>query len=540
MKPIHSFLFSAALLVASLLPAEAEPLAQLTVRSHGELQKAIAQFAQALNPKADMDFGQAFSSFLGLTAESKFDAQRPWQMAVWYEGGATAPFLALKVPVADIAQFKAGLNAEGLLRKQGQVWTQLTDAWGLISLRELGNTSEAVNSSMDQWKTAAVQAPPQALHLTVNLNEPVRNQILATLARAKDAMTEVFATNQALTATGSNPQMMGQMFEFYFGLYETAVKGLGQLRLGFDLRPDTLVIDEVVTALPNSELAGWLRPQAGRLTAQDLAWLDPQALVSAAAFVDQQPSTLAMMQQFLRLGFQIQNIPADDPLVKEMESMLEKMFPMSVSFSVGWKDELSFAGAYGFPKANAAALYAQMKNVYRQSVQRMVGDDKMYAAADLKENHRVIGEVAIDRFSLTLNTNNPLFSLPGQKEQFHSMWPDGKLEFEYALKGNQLLFASPGRMPALLTAAPSPASQQWAATLEPNTVLAGRMNLIGLIQKMVGANPMMPAAAKEPLARLDPAGTDIAFRASVAHQLHARAEVPMKLFREFGAMSRKP
>jgi hypothetical protein len=165
----------------------------------------------------------------------------------------------------------------------------------------------------------------------------------------------------------------------------------------------------------------------------------------------------------------------------------------------------------------------------------MVGKDKFYSAADLVEKHHSVNGTAVDRFSATVNLDSPMLKLPGQKEQIQAFWPDGKLEFDYAIQNDRLLMASSDRMKDLLgnSSATNPKS---SIALEESTCFVGHFNLLGIVVAGLRANPAIPGEVKEKFARLDPQHTSIDFQVSLDNQVHANVRVPMKLIRELGRL----
>ncbi|MBN2506677.1 MAG: hypothetical protein JXQ71_08285 [Verrucomicrobia bacterium] len=538
MNPIHLRSLSAALLAASLGVAHAQPLATLTVRSYRDLQQAATRLGRALDPEASDDAGRQLGMMLGVKEDATFDVRRPWQVAVWYEGGKM-PLVALKVPTTDLDRFKEGLSPQGVLRQQAAEWKALEGGWGLVTLRQRAMLSATEASALEGWETQAVAPPRQAVHVAFHLNEPLRQAGLAMLTQAKRLMRDVLATNDVFAAPGTNPKAMVDLMTGYFELLETALRGMQQLRLGIDVTTDTLAVETALAAKPETELARWLRPQAGRITAHELRHIDPQAMLSTAGHWADASDHMNWLRRMTVLGLQMQNIPPDDPMVKELDRMLLAMLPMNVGMSLYWTDRMSFAGAYRFPHSTPAKAYATMTGFLDKSMRAMTGPDKFYAAMTFETNHHAVGQIPVDRFTLTLNTNSPLLRMPGQAEQLSAMWPEGRLVFEYAIRGDQLFFATPDRMPALL-ATPAPSKPAWTAPLKDTTVLAGYLDLIAMIQRSVAANPMLPEAMKTKLARLQSEGTRVQFQVDLDQQGRTSWRVPMKLLREFRRMAEPP
>jgi len=235
------------------------------------------------------------------------------------------------------------------------------------------------------------------------------------------------------------------------------------------------------------------------------------------------------------LGLQMQNMETNGPMFKDINALLERVLPVKFTASAYLKDQLSFTGVYTFPGGNAAEIYAQMKKFFNQTLKSQVGEGKMYSAASLTEKHHTIDGVSVDRLSLALNLDNPMFKAPGQKEQMKAFWPDGKLEFDYVLKDGKLLFASAAgnQMQALLA---GKANRKPTLELQESACLAGYMNVLGFMKVSLQANPMIPDEVKEKFGKLDPQNTSTEFQLSLDKQMHATGRVPLKLLHEMGRL----
>ncbi len=534
MKRIICILSPVILALSTALAAE-QPAVRVTVRSFDDLGKAINRVASAVNPNAQKDFAQVFSARLGFTNPVPFDTKRPWEIALWYEGAGSSPLLAIKGPITKVSAFKASLSLEGLLSKQGKEWNQLEHGLAAIILRPEDTFSESEAAALTKWKAEPIQPPKATFELSAWLSEPTRTQAKTMLGMGRAMLGQTVTSNPAFAATGANPTAMADMFNAYFDVLDTVVDGLQKLTLGLEVTPDAIICDKRVTAKAGTELAHWMQPPADHITAADVTGLDPEALAAVAAYVGKDDSLVKLLQRFTVLGLQMQNGATNDLVCKDIAGMLAKMLPMKFSGSVNLKDMLTFSGAYTFPAGNAAEAYAVMKGFFNGSMKSMVGEGKVYSAATLAEKHHTLNGVSVDRFSMTMNLDNPMFKMPGQKAQLEALWPNGKIELDYALKDGKLLVASASgnQMRDLLD---GKFSHKGSIELEKTTCLAGYFNLLDAIKQLMQANPMMPDKVKERLAKLEPQKTAIEFQVSLDNQLHCTTRVPMKLFRELGRL----
>lgn len=530
---LRATLILAALALGSAV-ATAQPTLQLTVRSYEELGKAIQRVAKAVNPGSQEDYAQQFSAQLGLTNLASFDAKRPWEVALWYEAGGS-PLIALKGPIKELASFKEGLNPKGLLRTQGKEWKQLENGLVSVTFKPSSDLTETEASALKQWNSQAVQQPNKTVELSVKLSEPTRAQAKSMLGIGRASAAQAMESDQGLAATGANPKAMTAMFNAYFDLLDTFLEGFQELRLGVEVTPEALQFDERVSAKPGSELGKWMEPPAEHLTAADVSSLEPDAMFSVAASIGKSDSLMKIAKQFTALGLQVQNMETNGPMFQDINALLERVLPVKFNASVYLKGQLSFTGVYTFPGGNAAEVYAQMKKFFNQDLKTQVGEGKMYSAANLAEKHHTVDGVSVDRLSLTINLDNPMFKAPGQKEQIKAFWPDGKVEFDYVLKDGKLLFASAGgnQMQTLLA---GKTNRRPTLELQESPCLVGYMNLLGFIKATIQANPMVPDEVKEKFAGLEPQNTGVEFQVSLNKQLHATGRVPLKLLQEMGRL----
>ena len=532
MKLRSAFILVALSLAGAAAPAQ--PTLQLTVRSYDELGQAIQRVAKAVDPDSQDDQAQQLGAHLGLTNLASFDAKRPWEIALWYEAGGT-PLLAFKGPIKELASFKEGLNPKGLLRTQGKEWKQLENGLVSVTFKPSSDLTESEISALKQWNGQAIQPPNKTLELSLKLGDATRAQAKSLLGIARMSAVQAMESGQNPAATGANPKAMTGMFNAYFDLLDTILEGFQELRLGVDVTSEALQLDERITARPGSELSKWMETPAERLTASDLGSLDPNALFSVAAYVGKSDSLMKLTKQFTALGLQMQNMETNGPMLQDINALLDKMLPAKFTGSAYLKDGLSFAGVNTFPGGNVAEIYSQMKKFINQTLKSQVGKDKMYSAANLAEKHHTSEGVSVDRLSLTLNLDNPMFNVPGQKEQMKAFWPDGKMEFDYALKDGKLLWASAAgnQMQALLADKPN---RKPTFDLQESSCLAGYLNLLGLIKLTIRANPMIPDEVKEKFSRLEPQNTSVDFQVSLDKQMHASGRVPLKLLHEMGRL----
>jgi hypothetical protein len=541
MKPLQYSIVWAAVLAVASAPAATPPSARLTVRSYADLTNAITQIVSKVSPEEGEDPTEDLRDELGLSNCEALDTKRPWELAFWYGGSPSQMVLAAKLPTKDIKAFKAALDEDGALRSQGHEWTQLEGGVGLILfLREADSLSDDEKAALAAWKAEALQPPAHGLaELTLNLSDTVRDQAVGALAMVKMFASQAIAAQGSGANGGFNPAALSGLLDLYLDLVETMVKGLQEYKVALDVTAEALTAEGSMSAKPGTDLAHWLQKPDDAVTAQDLAFVDPDACFSFAGYMGKDPALLKIMGRLVRLPFAMRNVETNGATVKELMGMLEQMLPTAFAGSVDLKDGLSVAGACRFPRADAAEVYARMKQACTNAsaFQNLVGKDKMYSAVSVAEKHEVINGVSVDRFSATVNTNSPFFDKAAQKEAFQKFFPGGKWELDYAVKDGRLLMASAGKMKDLLALAGGKSSAKRSVKLEEGTCLVGYVNLPGAFQQLAKVLPDVPSDAQETLSKLDTQGTAIEFSVSLDQTKRFRERVPLKCLEQLGRFS---
>jgi len=539
MKLMKKLLFSSVILAVSLIQVAADPLLKINIRNFGDLSSAVGRFANEIHPNADLNVEKEFSKGLGLSDLSVIDSKKPWEVVVWYEGGSQ-PLLAIKAPIADLKKFKEKAGSDGFLSRSEFSWSPLENGLAVAiskgSSQLTDSLTDTEKSALEAWKKAPIKAPRRLIELALQPSDPLRQQIIGVLSFAKMSVLQGLSAQNSALPAGINPAGMQEMMGVYFEVVETWLAGFQDLKLGFDLSAELLTVDKEMTAKPGTSLADWFKKPAGKITEQDLNLLNPAASMSFAGFLGQDSGLRKYIEKLTAVGFTMQNMKQDDGALKEIMALFDKMLPMAFCGSVDMGKTFSFTGSYRFPASKSAENYAAIKRFLKQGIQSMVGEGKLYSSATLVENQSKLNGVAVDRFTMGINLDNPMFSMPGQKEQLQVMYPNGKMEMDQALVGDRLLIASPGKMQELMKQASNAASQKTAVKIADTTCVVGYFNILGFVKQAMAANPMLPEEIKTKFSQLDAQNTTIEFKIDLDNKFQSTGRVPMKLFRELGKL----
>ncbi len=530
MKLRNALTLCPAILFLSTVAGGAQPLARVTIRSFSELSNAVVRVVGAVAPKEKEKVGGQLTAALGLTNTGTFNPDGPWELAAWQPTGSPKPLLALRGPIPDVKEFHNDLNPDGALAKAGEDWVQLGKAGAAIVFTAADEQSDQEKAELKQWEAESITRPSQAVEVRLEPSAAAKAQFLPMLAVARMALSQKFET----TATnGVNAKALGDLFGLYFDGIETFVKGLREFKLGVGVDADSLVLEETVSAEPDSDLAQWIHKPAYPLRAEDVKALTPNALASGAMTIDKNERLLDLMRNFFELSMEMQNAETNQASTSEMMELMEVSLPMRVWGSVFFNEHLEFSGAYRYPASSAAEVYGKMKPLIKQLVSIWAGQKKVYSAASFAQKARTVAGIPVDRFSVALNLNSPLYRLPQQKQRIEAMFPNGKMDIDYAVKGNQLLVATPERIQGLIEGTSQP-GQRSAFRTDDLTVAVGYLNVAQLIRHAFSVSGGLPEAQaiKERLAKMEAQGTAIRFRLEMNGQARGAQHVPLKLLEQ--------
>ena len=539
MKLIKKPLFSSLILTVTLLQVAAEPLLKVNVKNLAELSSTVGRFAKAIRPNLDVDMQKEFTKGLGIIDASVIDANKPWEIVIWYEG-SSQPLLAIKAPIGDLKQFKEKIGSDGFLNRSEFSWSQIDSGTSMAISKGApgltGNLTESEKNALESWKKESIKTPQRTVELMLQPSDTLRQQLIGIMSFAKMSVLQGLSSQNAALPNGINPAGLQEMMGIYFELIETWIAGIQEFKLGLELSTEMLTVEKAMTAKPGTMLASWFQKPKGKITDQDLKILNPKASLSFAGYLGKDSNLRKYIEKLTVVGFTMQNIKPNDAAVKEIATIMDKMLPMTFSGSMDMGKTFSFSGSYRFPASTAGETYQALKKFLKEGLQSMVGQDKLYTSATLTENQAKLNGISVDRFALALNLNNSLFSMPGQKEQIQLMYPNGKMEMDQALVGDRLLIATAGKIQELMDLVSKSDKPKTSFKLTDSTFLVGNLNILGFFKQAMSANPLIPDEVKTKFSQLDAQNTGIEFQVDLNDKLQSVGRVPIKLFQEFGKL----
>jgi hypothetical protein len=505
------------------------PPVHLSLRSHQSVSNLVTRIAESVSPGAAADLFQGIHDGLGINELKGVDVSRPWHVSVWAENLDRAPSVSIRIPVTDFAAFQDGLEP-GLLQGEGEQGriTNLGD-YARIWM-ELSPASETVKAAEKAW------TPPVTTRGAVDFGmapgDELRGALVGMVGMGRMAFTAAMSQGAA-AMPGMDPASLGELMGVYFDLIQMGIQGLEQVSMDLDLQNEVLVFREEITALAGSELGRWFQTQEGRL-GQLAASVGMQEGFGLAMRIDDNPDIVPRLKQFVTLSMSLQGVPADSEAARETAELMEAFLPMEFAGAGGMEEAFEFAGIYRFPGKDPARVYAVMQRYLKGPLQEQVGPEKPYQSVVLQENHRTVEGLSVDRVTMTLNLDSGIYQMPGQREMLESFWPEGKIVFDYALRGDQMLMGSPEKFEALLAKPSTTAAERGYG---PHTMAYGHFNLLRILPRLMALDPGADETVMERISQLDTSGTALEFRLDMDGRLNAETRLPLKLLKVLGDLN---
>ena len=533
-KHISKLLSLVAVLVAPAVWAQSAAPITFTLQSYESFANGLTKVVDAVSPGDASEALGDLREGLGIQDLKGIDTARPWQIAVWAESLGVPPCVSIRVPVSDFAAFRDGLNP-GLLKGEDEE-NAIRQVGNYAAIwMEMGSPSEAAKAGEKAWKPDALKAPGAIAQLVVRPSSALRDELVGAISMGRMAIGAAMSGQGMQAAPGMDPKAMGELIGVYFDVIETGVKGFESFDLKLDLKGETLLLQEMIVPVAGSTLAGWFNTKEGNLGALS-QYLGGKSPVGVAMRFEENEGLMATLKRVVSLSMQMQGLPADSEAIRETEKLVEAFVPLQFAGVVDVNKGIQFAGLYQFPGKDTAAVYSHMKKFVRETLQSQVGDDKPYSSINLEEGQRKVGGVSVDRTTMAVNLDAPIYQMPGQKEMIESLMPGGKMIFDYALKGKDLFMGSPEQLDALL-AGPATGAAYQPDGVNSHTMAYGYFNVFSFIPSIMATNPMMSDEDKEKFSKIDSAGTAVDFRLDLDNHLYYQAGIPMKFFRTIGQLA---
>jgi hypothetical protein len=521
------------LLATSLSWSQPAPVT-LTIQSYEALPNGMTRIVDAVSPGAANEALEELREGLGLQELKGVDVSRPWQLALWADDFSAPPCLSVRIPVTDFTTFRNGLEP-GFLKGDagGERPIEQVGDYAKIWL-QFGSPSETTRAAEKAWRPDSLNNTADVLRLVIHPNPSIRAELINGLAMGRMTVGMAMAGQADQAPAGMDMKAMGELMGVYFDVLETGLKGFESFLMELDLEADALNLREIITPLAGSDLAAWFQSKPGNLDGLT-RYLDRSAPMALAMQFGDNPALLPTLKRFVALSLQMQGLAPDSDAARQTQQLVESFLPFQFSGNLHFGDGFEFDGLYKFPGKDSAGVYAELKKFVESAGEDQVGENQPYREISFAPAQRKSHGLSVDRVTMVLNLDTPVYAMPGQKEMIESFWPGGRMIFDYALKGQDLFMGSPARLDALLERAATTAASP-SAGLSPHTVAYGHLNLFKLLPSMLAVNPMIPEEDKARFNRIDSTGTDVGFRLDLDGRFLYGATIPIQFFRVIGQL----
>lgn len=529
MKRSFHLITRALLLVATTSLAVAEAPITITVKNFRSLTNMVAKMADTASPGSSYQVLTGIQGMLSDATLEAIDTDRPWHAAVWIESLGGTPAMSLFLPTKDYSALKSSLEYGPLMNGPSGA-AEVSENGSYAALYYPGDMpSETASSAHKAWKASSLKSLDGVIDLSIQPSEPLRQQIVQSLAMVRMMIGGAFSSQSQDAFPGVDPMVMSQLLGSYFDVIDIGLKGWQKLSIGLDLTGENLAVRQSLTAIDGSELSKWLQGSDGSLGSVT-SFIDETSPAAFAMRWDANPAYMPTLKKFMRLSMQMQGTAPDSEAVAETEKLLDLMAPMQAAGTIDFANGMGISGVYQFPGRDISEMYGLMRKFIQNSMQGQVGENMPYKELSIKEGHHKIGSQSVDRVTMAFNLDAPMYQMQGQKEIIEGMFPGGKMEFDYAVKGDNLFVASPDRLEQLL-ATSNPAAKTQIGTLRPTTVLAARINMLKLVPQFMKNNPMVPETTRNQFNNIDSTGTDIRMTIDLDGSLKGETLVPLRLIK---------
>ena len=513
--------------------AATNPSFVVTARDFDSMMAGAKRIQDATSAKDNGDFEKTFLEQAGAPDANGIDKSRPWHFAMWHRG--TGPSMNVYfIPVTNFKEFKNGLK-EGkdfrgrhnlnVIRKNGkyaviflqhQHSPELTDPWIKVAL---------------EWRKTAPKSIDSIWQVNILIENELRQFLKASLKGLK-GMAEMQAKAGAGKQTTPTPFPMTaltEVFGLYFDIGILIVEGVNNFTIDIDVDDEQITIKDHLKPVASSELAKLLNPASpdlGRFSAN----LNGDAAMVFVGHMSGSKFLRDFMSRAMAISANMQG-SQDASMAKQMQEFLDNMLPMHFAGSFDMGLGFRFVGTYEFPDAKNNDAYKTLARITEDMAKAQVGKNAIYSDYKRESKIRKVNGIPIERISLTLNTNSPLFKLPGQREAFGMIANDGAMTYEFGGKGKRVYYAMGAPIEEAITKTKNPAKLR--VSIDKNTVIAARYNMLKFMKTWMRMSPIKVPAMTEALGAIDPKGTGIDLKANVDGNLDGEAIVPLKLITEF-------
>lgn len=465
MKKTKSLVFSLCLFgsLALSVAQSSQPNVTVQIQSINALKNTASQLAESIQPEFKFMVEGAFASI----PLQSLDRDRPVGLAVWAEIPGRAPQVALYLPVTGEDAFqKDATEAPGMFNDLSPRMYLSESGYQVLS-----NTKQLTEQTAKSWSPAGFAEDNMAstqsfspenrslVRMTAQLSENamLRTQGLMGINIARVGMAQAMASGQAdFGQLGFDPKGMMDIMELYFKVGETLIRGFKDLQTDLGISDGVLMVEDQVHALDGSELSDWMTGGDWTGGMENLLGVSgPDDLVTLGIAIGRSETFLNGYGKLIEASMKMQGVVEMADFTGAFVEMGEKMLPVRAGGAMTMSDDgssLEWLFAYDFSGSSLKEVYplfSEFVEMFKKS--GMVGEDKMYSAMEWAESVATYSGHNIDRMTMTLNLDSPLFKMPGQKEMMEFMYGGSSVKQDYAKLENILVGGTPSKLKGFLS-----------------------------------------------------------------------------------------
>lgn len=528
-----------ALLLLSTLAAKAQfqPLGVISVQNYESMMDAAVRVQKAFE-QTEPDLRKGFLREAGNPDGTGIDMNRPWHFVFSPPiPPKSSSVTAFFVPVTKFNEFKNALQDDGMFKGRG----------GTNIIRKSGNYAviiqrhaaqppidpEVVKSVAD-YRKQLPKKTSKVYRLHIRLNDEIRAMLNGGLMMFRN-MAKAQSPNAPKGAP--NPlAALGPIFDIYYNVGEMLVNGLSEVEIDADVTEEEIHFYERISAVAGSDLEKLMSPPKTKYR-HLVSHLDSDATIAFVGHMEGSDFLKKIATQAMSFGIQMQGGEKSEEVIKKLDDMMDKMLPMTFAASVQMAPRMKMSGTYQFPKAKAKQMKQHLSEFIDFSTKAQVGENGLYSSFERNEGVSKVNGVAVDRVTANINTNAAMLKIPGQLDAFRLMWPDDKVTYEIATKGDKIFYAM--GVPIKDAMIPSKSPMKLRVQVDDSTFAAGRYNVLKLLTQWLPKQRGMPAAMADVVKKLDPKDTGLDMKASLDGGFSSELVVPMKLLTQFSRMGKE-
>lgn len=510
----------------------ANPALLISARDFDSMMDSARTIQAATSSKDTTNFEKSFLEQAGTPNATGIDKSRAWHFGIWSRGAGSSLNVYF-IPVTNFKEFKKALEKGKDFRGRDNLNVIRKSGKYAVIFRQHKRSpelSEEWIKAVTSWGKEAPKSIDSVYRLNILIEPPLRTILKAGLQGLK-SMAELQAKSaQGKKQTSPLPfAAINEIFGLYYEFGALIVDGVEQLTLDINVDAEQITITDQVKPVKGSELAKLLKPAAPNL-ARFAPNLSADSAIVFAGHMAGSKFLRNFMSQAMTISAKMQGTE-DAALAKHMKDFLDNMLPMNFAGSFDMGPGFRFIGIYEFPEQKGNQAFADFAKLTEAMTKAQIGKNSVYSDYQREAAVRKVNGIPVDRITLTLNTNAPMFQLPGQLEAFQLMAPDNKMAYEFAGKGRRVFYAMGAPIEAAIRKPRNPATLR--VSIEKNTVLAARYNMLKFMQNILPNAPIKIPGIADALTKLDTEGTGIDIKADVNGQLSGEIVVPLKFLTQF-------